>query len=84
MILPFFYFKQLLLITNLILESCGGEDVRQLGPDCERGERASQRVVRGRLQMQKNRFALRRHGKNCQSRGKLENIFVSLLGLLVF
>ncbi len=54
-------------IVYFFAEFGGREDLRQLGPDVEGGERAPERVVRGCLQMPKNRLVVRCDGKDCQS-----------------
>ena len=58
------------MLDGSFSEPGGREDVRQPGPDAEGGERAQERVVRGRLQVPEDGLALRCDGKDCQSRGQ--------------
>ncbi len=68
--LLFAFFIFLIYLFIYFLELGGRKDLRQLGLDAEGGERAPERVVRGRLQVPEDGFTLRCDGENCQSGGK--------------
>ena len=55
----------------LIAESRCGEDVQQPERDAEGGQRAPERVVRGRAHVSEDGLAFRRHGDHCQGGGQL-------------